>query len=378
MESPRDDATILVIDDSPTNLRLLLETLQAAGYRTLIAPTGERALRQMKLVRPDLILLDVMMPGIDGFETCRRIKESPRTRDIPVIFITALAKASEKVRGFEMGGVDYITKPFQQNEVLSRVRTHLTLRRQQAALEAANATKDRFFSIVAHDMRGAFNSVFAYADIMAEQVAETGPDSLRQTSEKLSECVENAYRLLQNLLQWARIQRGQMEFQPRNLNLHDLIADVLTLTGGHREKKGIAAENAIPPDTCAWGDEQMLHTVFRNLVTNAVKFTPMEGRIAFRAELDGDRQRVFLEDSGIGIAAENLDRLFRIDVKHQETGTDGEPGTGLGLVLCHELVHQNGGEIAISSQPGEGTVVTVTLPKSEHPAADSLTAAAES
>jgi signal transduction histidine kinase len=378
MESPQDEATILVIDDSPTNLRLLLETLQAAGYRTLIAPTGERALRQMKLVRPDLILLDVMMPGIDGFETCRRIKESPDTRDIPVIFITALAKASEKVRGFEMGGVDYITKPFQQNEVLSRVRTHLTLRRQRLALESANATKDRFFSIVAHDMRGAFNSVFAYADIMAEQVTQTGPDSLRQTSDKLSECVENAYRLLQNLLQWARIQRGQMEFQPRNLNLHDLIADILTLTGGHREKKRITAENRIPPDTLAWGDEQMLHTVFRNLVTNAVKFTPIGGQIAVRAESEGGHHRILVEDSGVGIDPEHLDRLFRIDVKHQATGTDGETGTGLGLALCHELVVKNGGEILIASQPGEGTAVSVTLPKSEHPAADSLTAAAES
>ncbi|MFP4306542.1 MAG: response regulator [Desulfococcaceae bacterium] len=378
MESPRDDATILVIDDSPTNLRLLLETLQAAGYRTLIAPSGERALRQMKLVRPDLILLDVMMPGIDGFETCRRIKESPDTRDIPVIFVTALAKSSEKLRGFEMGGVDYVTKPFQQEEVLSRVRTHLTLRRQQTALEAANQTKDRFFSIVAHDMRGAFNSLFAYADIMAEQVAQTGPESLRQTSNKLSESVENAYRLLQNLLQWARIQRGQMEFQPRNLNISDLIKDILTLTGGHREKKRITAENAIPPDTCAWGDERMLHTVFRNLVTNAVKFTPMDGRIALRAQSDGDRLRIFLEDNGVGIDPEHLDRLFRIDVKHQETGTEGEPGTGLGLVLCNELIHQNGGEIAIASQPGEGTTVAVTLPKSEHPAADSLTAAAQS
>lgn len=378
MESPQDEATILVIDDSPTNLRLLLETLQAAGYRTLIAPTGERALRQMKLVRPDLILLDVMMPGIDGFETCRRIKESPQTRDIPVIFITALAKASEKVRGFEMGGVDYITKPFQQDEVLSRVRTHLTLRRQQAALEAANATKDRFFSIVAHDMRGAFNSLFAYADIMAEQVAQTGPDAVRKTSDKLSECVENAYRLLQNLLNWARIQRGQMEFQPRQLNLHDLLADVLTLTGGHLEKKRITVENRIPPDTAAWGDEQMLHTVFRNLVTNALKFTPMDGRITIRAESDGDRRRILVEDTGVGIAGEHLDRLFLIDVKHQEAGTEGEPGTGLGLVLCHELIAQHGGEIAISSRPGDGTTVTVTLPKSEHPAADSLTAAAQS
>jgi signal transduction histidine kinase len=277
-----------------------------------------------------------------------------------------------------MGGVDYITKPFQQNEVLSRVRTHLTLRRQRLALESANATKDRFFSIVAHDMRGAFNSVFAYADIMAEQVTQTGPDSLRQTSDKLSECVENAYRLLQNLLQWARIQRGQMEFQPRNLNLHDLIADILTLTGGHREKKRITAENRIPPDTLAWGDEQMLHTVFRNLVTNAVKFTPIGGQIAVRAESEGGHHRILVEDSGVGIDPEHLDRLFRIDVKHQATGTDGETGTGLGLALCHELVVKNGGEILIASQLGEGTAGSVTLPKSEHPAADSLTAPAQS
>jgi two-component system, sensor histidine kinase and response regulator len=362
MAPTRDESTILVIDDSPTNLRLLLETLQDAGYRTLIAPTGERALRQMALIRPDLILLDVMMPGIDGFETCRRIKESPDTREIPVIFITALAKSSEKLRGFEMGGVDYITKPFQRDEVLSRVRTHLTLRRQQAALEAANATKDRFFSIVAHDMRGAFNSLFAYAEILGEQIEETGDERLRETAGKLNRSVDATFRLLENLLQWSRLQRGKISFFPCHVALRDLTTDILALNRGHAERKGVALENRVPAEIRLWADERMLHTVFRNLVTNAVKFTASGGRVAVSAEETETEALISVTDDGVGIPSAQVENLFRIDVKYQQAGTAGETGTGLGLALCHELMEKNGGTIRISSRVGVGTTATVSLP----------------
>lgn len=373
MGTSTDDGTILVVDDNPTNLRLLLDTLQDSGYRTLIATTGERALQQIQRMTPDLILLDIMMPGADGFETCRRLKEAPAMRDIPVIFMTALTKSADKVRGFEAGAVDYITKPFQQEEVLSRVRTHLTLRRQHRELEVANATKDRFFSIVAHDMRGAFNSLFAYADLLADQLAEAPDGMLRKTSDNLNRCVEGTYRLLENLLQWAQVQQGKMPFEPRSVKLHYLLADILVLTRGHWEKKGIIAENTIPEDRAAWADERMLHTVFRNLVTNAIKFTPTGGRIVLGAEEGRQEHRISVADSGVGISEEHLEKLFRIDAKHQEAGTDGETGTGLGLVLCRELVKKNGGEIGITSRSGEGTVVTVTLPKFEHSAGGSLT-----
>ncbi len=134
-----EKATILIVDDNPTNLNILIDYLNEAGFKILIAESGERALYQTAHVQPDLILLDVMMPGLDGFETCRRLKDNETTRDIPVIFITALSETEDKIKGFKAGGVDYITKPFQQEEVLARVTTHITNRNLRKVLEAHNA-----------------------------------------------------------------------------------------------------------------------------------------------------------------------------------------------------------------------------------------------
>lgn len=152
-------ASILIVDDQPVNLGILVECLKAAGFKTLVAANGEWALQQIDQIQPDLILLDVMMPGIDGFETCRRLKANATTREIPIIFMTALADLGDKVKGFEVGGVDYITKPFQQEEVLARVRTHVTIVAQRRQLEELNTRKDQFFSLIAHDLRSPVSSL---------------------------------------------------------------------------------------------------------------------------------------------------------------------------------------------------------------------------
>ncbi len=148
-----EQATILVVDDNPTNLRVLVDYLGEIGYRTLVANSGERALTQLERVQPDLILLDVMMPGIDGFETCRRIKAAPAAADIPIIFMTALSETQHKLDGFQAGAVDYVTKPFQQEEMSARISTHLMIQRQRRELERVNAAKDVFISVIGHDLR---------------------------------------------------------------------------------------------------------------------------------------------------------------------------------------------------------------------------------
>src|SRR5436190_9713477 len=145
--------TILIVDDTPANLGVLVETLGAAGYQLMVAEDGKEALTQTAQTQPDLILLDVMMPGIDGFETCQRLKAQPHTRDIPVLFMTALNETADKVKAFAAGGVDYITKPIEHEEAIARVRTHLALRRLQRELQAEVALKDKFMRIASHDLR---------------------------------------------------------------------------------------------------------------------------------------------------------------------------------------------------------------------------------
>jgi len=223
-------ATILLVDDNTHNLNVLLDYLSDSDFETLIAPDGERALQQIEYVRPDLILLDVMMPGIDGFETCRRLKANETTKDIPVIFLTALSETVDKLKGFEVGGVDYITKPFQYKEVLARVNAHLTIRRQEKQLqkknrqlEELNATKDKFFSIISHDLKNLLAGLISYPEILQDKIETYSPDDIKQAFDLIQRSHKKLYALLENLLTWSRIQMGVMKSQPERFNVRDTV-----------------------------------------------------------------------------------------------------------------------------------------------------------
>ena len=395
-------ATLLVVDDNATNLNMLLDYFHDVGYKVLIASNGEQALQQVQHVSPDLILLDVMMPGIDGFETCQRLKDQEKTKDIPVIFMTALTETVEKVRGFAVGGVDYITKPLQYEEVLARVNAHLTIRKLQqelqkknedlekytillanrnvqlheknfeldeknAQLKALNADKDKFFSIIAHDLRNPLGALRELPQIIVENIETYTRDELLRLILLQRDAAKNLFALLENLLTWSRIQRGMIEFNPQQISLENVIARNIALMQSQAEQKQITLTNLVQENIPILADYNMIDTVIRNLMSNALKFTREGGSIQVSAAHTDEFAEVAVADTGIGIKEQYIAKLFRIDEQYRRIGTANEKGTGLGLILCKEFVEKHGGHLWVESEIGKGSTFRFTLSKKLEP-----------
>ena len=368
---------ILIVDDKLENLKTLVLHLKRHGFGIILAQSGEEALERIEHVTPDLILLDVLMPVIDGFETCRRLKKHETAKDIPVIFMTALSDTVDKIKGFDMGGVDYITKPFQHEEVQARIQTHLTIRKlqqqlqaqnvllkeQNAQLEELNASKDKFLSIIAHDLRSPFSSLRGLIRFTTENISGYNQEKLEQILELLGESTDNLYALVENLLTWSRIQRGVIEYHPQYIDIREIVARNITLFTSLAQQKQITLRNVIEEDISAYADTNMIDAVIRNLLSNAIKFTHPGGHIEIAATQDETSVEISVSDNGIGIGEKGLQKLFRIDAKYKQLGTARERGTGLGLILCKEFIEKHGGRIWIESEVEKGSTFRFTLMK---------------
>ena len=550
---PFQGQTILIVDDNPINLGVVSDYLEDYGFEIMVARSGENALKRIQHIQPDIILLDIMMPGMDGFETCQQLKANKVTKDIPVIFMTALTGTEDKVRGFEVGAVDYITKPIHQEEVLARVRTHLNLRNltqnlqmqnlrletssqvgrqiisileldkllidivtliqnkfgyyfvgiwllteqkdglviqasygseQTSCLESGyviplntknsiliwayqnsqsylvndtnqdpeylglkqlpdtksqlvlplcvredtigvldiqanqlaafmaedktilqsladqiaiairnaklyklekkfrqaeeektlylaklNAAKDKFFSIVAHDLKIPFQPLLISAHLLSKNTAQLSPKNIQKMSTNIHNAAREVYSLLENLLQWSQMQRGQITHYPFNLNLNQIVQQNINLFALNAKNKAIVLQSTVVTDIIVYADENMLDTIIRNLISNALKFTPTDGTVTIASKPITPQVKfieVSISDTGVGISEENLAKLFKIEDHHSTQGTAQEQGTGLGLIICQEMIEQNGGKLWIESQIGKGTTVKFTLPSS-HP-----------
>lgn len=375
------DAAILLVDDNPTNLAVLFDYLDNIGFMLLMAQSGEKALKIIEKRKPDIILLDIVMPGIDGFETCKRLKENDELKDIPVIFMSALSETVDKVKGFEIGAVDYITKPFQQEEVLARISAHLTIRDQQKklleqqqkllelneSLSRLNASKDRFFSIIAHDLKTPFTALLGMTGFLLSDFSEFNKNEMQEWLHGLHRAADSTYALLKNLLVWARLQRGSMEFKPEQIDLNKIAAANISLLTENARQKNIDLQNSVEPGTFVYADRNMTDTVLRNLLSNAVKFTGSGGKVRAAAGPDEYSREISVSDTGVGISAADKDKLFQIGERVRSKGTAEEEGTGLGLVLCKEFVERNGGRIWVESEEGKGSTFIFTLPAGTGP-----------
>ncbi len=356
---------ILIVDDNASNLKLLFDYLTSSGYETLIAEDGEEALVHAEKAMPGIILLDIMMPGIDGFETCRRLKQKESTKEIPVIFMTALTGTVDKVRGFKTGAVDYVTKPFQQEEVLSRITAHLTIQRQKKELAELNAAKDKFFSIIGHDVKNALNVLFYGSRLLSESVSQLGKDEIAKYADEMHNSLKTVYSLLENLLVWVRIQKGKMEVKQRIFDFNLFVSSHIYNFQTKAEQKNIRLSHSVDTGTFVYADPDMADTILRNFIFNALKFTNSGGKVTVSAKNAGEFVQVSVCDTGIGISPKNAKNLLKIDNIHRDTGTAGEKGTGLGLILCREFVEMNNGEIQIQSELGKGTTFIFTLQKAK-------------
>jgi signal transduction histidine kinase len=369
MES-NHNSMILIVDDKKENLQVLGSILIKEKYQISVAKNGLEALQIVNRVKPDIILLDIMMPELDGFETCKRLKESEETKDIPIIFLTAKIEMEDIVRGFELGAVDYITKPFNSKELLVRVNTHLELKhahehikKSEQLLREVNAAKDRFFSIISYDLKDPFNTLIGFSQLLLANYDKYPPEKIREIGQFLFNSTLQASTRLENLMQWSRSQTGTMKWTPQKIDIQKLILKNVELLNEAALKKDLKITLQNNEKMYAHADEGMINTVMRNLLSNAIKYSNEKREVFIKSKETGDSIEVTVVDHGIGIHEKDMDKLFRIDIRYTTPGTHGEEGSGLGLILCKKFIEKNKGRIWAESIKDKGSTFTFTLPK---------------
>jgi two-component system, sensor histidine kinase and response regulator len=355
-------ANVLIVDDVMENIQVVMGHLREEGYDLLFATDGPSALEATAAGGVDLLLLDVMMPGMDGFEVCRRLKADPRTRDVPVIFLTAKTEPAGLLQGFAAGGVDYIAKPFNPPELLARVRTHLQLRRHERELRSLVASKDRFLSILAEDLRAPFGGLEGMLKRLARDHRQLSQPQLDDYLHMAAQTAESIAAQVSNLLSWARLQTGVFGCRPEPLEAGAQLAEAVLLAGPDLRAKDIQLTLEAGPPVPILADPAMLESLLGNLLSNAIKFTPRGGRITVAARADADGGVLEVIDNGAGIPAADLSKLFRLETSSRRLGTEGETGIGMGLIVARGLAEQQGGRIELWSSEGAGTRCRVVLP----------------
>ena len=365
----KSDFKILVVDDVVSNVLLLKILLTNEKYQVCTANCGNQCLELAKSERPDLILLDVMMPGINGFETATALKEDPETSEIPIIFLTALNNPTDLVHGFQVGASDFLTKPFNKEELVVRVYHQIRLvaatriiEKQNSDLRATINNRDKMYSVIAHDLRSPMASIRMVLNLLVNTMSKdvVGED-LFDLLDKANRESEECHDLLDNLLKWTKNQTGRLNVVLQDLNLNDIIPGVVEIFEMIAFTKNIKLkyEDTNSP-LIVRADSDMLKTVVRNFLSNAIKFSPKDSIIEILMSQDSDFAKISIRDHGVGIAPDRLDSIFH---KGETTyGTGGEEGSGLGLQLCADFSRKLGGDVMVESVLGEGSTFSMLVP----------------
>jgi signal transduction histidine kinase len=369
MKNNLDNHDILIVDDIPDNLRILGQMLKSRGFKVRPAPSGKSALLAAEKQKPDLIILDIMMPDMNGYEVCGRLKENPELQEIPVIFISALNETDCVVKGFQLGAVDYITKPFRFEEVCARVDTHLRLYRLQKKttqdaikLQELNAIKDRFISVLSHDLRSPLSGIIGLTTYFLDNETEMTNEQKCEFIRLLHNDTTKTYDFLEQLLLWAKQQKTGSTLKKTNFSLNQTILKSISILKSAADKKNINIIFTNQNPVSAFGDENLISTVIRNLLSNAIKFTPEYGVIQISCQSGNNEVCLSVKDSGVGISEQDQARLFRLDTPFSRSGTAKERGSGFGLILCQELIEKHHGHLKIQSEQGKGSTFSFTLP----------------
>jgi signal transduction histidine kinase len=379
---------ILVIDDMPVNIKLLVEVLKKE-YEVTYSDNGKDGIELAEKTPPDLIVLDIMMPEMDGFEVCDALKKNPRTQDIPIIFITALADSDQKAKGFEKGAVDYITKPFNPAEVLSRVKIHLELQNQRKLVEQyaeqleeavyklelakvdaekASASKTNFLSNMSHELRTPLNGIVGFCELIQNS---SSLSRINDYSGLIISESEVLIDLINDLLDISKIEAGKLELEYLPFDLEHVVSGIAPFMRLKAEQKGLDFRIAIEPETPLRlvGDPMRLRQIIVNLSGNAVKYTEKgEVNVHIKSiEETAENVKLYFEikDTGIGIPKEKQKDIFDRFVQADQSTTRKYGGTGLGTAITKQLVELMKGDIGMESEPGKGSLFwfTVTFDK---------------
>ncbi len=364
MKKPR--STLLVVDDETINIDILIEAL-GDEYTVRAATSGAAALDSVAKALPDLILMDVMMPDMDGFEVCRRLKDNPTTREVPVIFLTALNETTNKVKAFSIGGVDYVTKPFQFEEIHARVEAHMEIQRQKRELQQSydklrelESLRDSLVHMIIHDLRSPLSVVLGYLDLAA---SEQLPKQAAAYIGKATNSTETILAMVSTLLDINKMEDEQIKPDFSAVDLINLVSETIRMVEPLKGKRkiSIASPEKIETLTC---DSQLIRRVLQNLIGNAIKFTDKEkGIISVSIEsAEQDMIRISVVDNGYGIPVEYHDKVFDKFWQAKAHKQGQMYSTGLGLTFCKLAVEAHGGRIELESEVSKGSSFWFELP----------------
>ena len=365
----RSDYTILVVDDVVSNVLLLKILLTKENFKVLTANNGYTCIEIAQNNHPDLILLDVMMPDINGFETAEKLKSDPATADIPIIFLTALNAPSDLVKGFQVGANDFLTKPFNKEELVMRVMRQIQLVFAKRIIESQNAelkrtisNRDKMYSVIAHDLRSPMASIRMVLNLLVSTISsELIGEELFSLLDKANKESEETHDLLDNLLKWTKSQTGRLNVVHQNFDISDVligIEDIFSLIAENKKQKINFDKQT--GSIMVRADKDMLKTGLKNDMSNASKITPEGKDIDILVDKQDKFVKVSIRDHGVGISPERIATLF--SARQTTYGTNNEEGSGLGLQLCQDFARKNGGDVMVESVLGEGSTFSVFVP----------------
>ncbi len=370
---PDVQADILIVDDTPANLQVLSQVLKDSGHKVRAVPNGLLALRAVDSRKPDLILLDINMPEMDGYEVCRRLKTSADTEDIPIIFISALNETLDKVKAFEFGAADYMTKPFQFEEVQARVSVQLKLRRLQQELldknqsleaslnrqQALEVQRENLIHMMVHDMRSPLSGMLGYLSLL-EMFSSAWPPKHQTYLQRCQESTDSLIKMISTILDIHKMESGDMLLRASKVEISSVARKASEALGGMAINNPIEIENELDQTEALQleADAEMVQRVIENLLGNALKFSPDGAPVRIRLSPHADQIKVGIQDQGPGIPAEMHERIFdkfgQVEARKHSTG--------LGLTFCKLAVEAHGGQIGLDSQVGQGSTFWFTLP----------------
>ena len=358
--------SILVVDDTPANLQVMTSMLKEQGYEVRPVPSGKLAIQAIQNKPPDLILLDINMPDMNGYEVCEILKANDKLKEIPVIFISARTETMDKVKAFSVGGVDYVEKPFQFEEVNVRVKTHLELQRQKKELKEnydklkeLEKLQDNLVHMIVHDMKSPLTGIYDFLHLLniKSTLSDKNTEYLQSAMASIKELIE----MFSALRDVSRIEEGQMTLKKTSCDLLKVIDSGLKSLGELTKKQTIIYD---PPEmpVMAMCDPDVTSRIVVNLVANAIKFTPKNGTIRIAGSDEGTLVKITVSDTGYGIPTEYHTKIFEKFWQVEEIEGEKKYSTGLGLAFCKLAVETHGGQIGVDSEVGKGSTFWFTLP----------------
>ena len=370
MEINPSEYKILIVDDVMSNVLLLNVLLTNEKFAIATASNGRQALEQVEKENPDLVLLDVMMPDMSGFEVAQHLKSNPNTADIPIIFLTALNSTADIVKGFQVGANDFISKPFNKEELIIRVTHQISLvaakrliLSKTEELQRTIAGRDKLYSVIAHDLRSPMGSIKMVLNMLILNLpSEKIGAEMYELLTMANQTTEDVFSLLDNLLKWTKSQIGKLNVVYQDVDLVEVTDGVIEIFSMVASLKKIRIHEMKPEKMMVNADIDMLKTVVRNLLSNAIKFSKENSEVLVKMEEVDGMAVVSVQDHGCGISEEGQKKLLHTDTHFSTFGTNNEEGSGLGLLLCKDFVVKNGGKLWFTSKEGEGSIFSFSIP----------------